>query len=266
MKKQKKRVEKLYGLEKVTKFLQIIFNSGNITGEKPISVLIVAPVSNGKTTATKQFYSNEQLKVVTDGTAYGILKKYEKDLREKKIRYFIIPDLLNFLARRKTTTETFILFVNASSEDGINESITYAYEVKERIEPFGWVCCVTEEAYMRKKNLFDKIGLSSRFLKLHYKYSLDTINAIVQKIILEKKQEIPKIKLQKKFRKIKGNKEVFEKAYTFSKLLCDGKEAETIRIQKNLQTFLKASAYTRNDDKVTNEDLKILEELIELIK
>lgn len=262
----KDKTEKLIGLEKVTKFLEIVFNSGNIKNEKPLSILIVAPVSNGKTTATKQFYSNKQIKVVTDATAYGILKKYEKDLREKKIRHIVIPDLLNLLARRKTSVDTMILFINSSSEDGISESSTYAYEVKERIEPFGWVMCVTEEAYNKKKNQLNQIGLSSRFLKVQYRYSLEIIEEIIQKIIREEKYNVPKLIIKEKQVKILGDEKIFQKARTFSKLLCNGKEAETIRIQKNLQTFLKASAYTRKATKVSEKDLEVLENLIDLIK
>lgn len=255
----------MLGLEKVTKFLEITFNSGNLKGEKPLSLLIVAPVSNGKTTGVKQFYSNEQIKVQTDATAYGILKKYEKDLRDRKIRFIVIPDLLNCLARRKTSVDTFIMFINASSEDGIEESNTYAYEIKERIDPFGWVMCVTEKAYKKKKAQLDQIGLSSRFLKLQYKYSLETIQKIINKIINEENLKIPKIKIKKSTVLIKGNQDIFQKASTYAKLLCS-EDAETIRIQKNLQTFLKASAYTRGDNKVTQEDLKVLDDLIELIK
>lgn len=255
----------MIGLEKVTKFLEIVFNSGNLKGEKPLSVLIVAPVSNGKTTATKQFYSNPQIKVITDCTAYGILKNYETDLRDKKIRHIVIPDLLNPLSRKKTSVDSFIMFVNASSEDGIEESKTYAYEVKKPIAPFGWVACVTKKMYLKKKEQLERIGLSSRFLIVNYSYSIEVINKIIQNIIQEKNIKIPKIKLKKQLKTILGNEEIFNRAYTFSKLIC-ANEAESIRVQKNLQTFLKSSAYTRGDNKVNEKDLLILEEVVELIK
>lgn len=261
----KKGKKEMIGLEDVTEFLEVIFNSGNIRNEKPLSTYIIAPVSNGKTTSTKQFYGNSQVKVITDATAYGILKKYENDLREKKIRHFVIPDLLNCLARRKTSVDTFILFVNSSSEDGLSESSTYAYELKSPIDAFGWVMCVTEEAYKKKKNQLDSIGQSSRFFMVHYKYSLETISKIIDKIVRDEKFAVPHKTLKKKQRTIKGNIEIFEKAKTYARLLCNT-EAEAIRVQRNLQTFLKSCAFIRNSDKVQEEDLKKLERLIYLIK
>jgi len=257
----------LKGLEKITEFIKIVLASGYVKNEKPLSLVLIAPVSSGKTTAIKQFKGNKNVVISTDTTTWGILEKYQEKLKNGEIRHIIIPDLLNILARRETTVQTFLLFVNASSEDGIFPSKTYALEVKEFIEPFGWILCLTNDAYKRKQKALRGMGFESRFLNVSYKYSLETIQRILKGIIEEEKFVIPTIKFKnpKSKKVIKGNIKIFEELLTFSKLLCKNGNSEILRMQRKLQTFLKSNAFLRGDDKVTQKDLDKLKELIDLI-
>jgi len=261
------RHKTLKGLEKITEFLKIIFASGN-TDDKPLSCILVAPVSSGKTTAIKQFKNNHKIKIETDSTAYGMLKEHKNELEKGEISHFVIPDLLNSLARRKSTADQLILFINASSEDGLFPSHTYGMDVNRFIEPFGWVLCLTKDGYNRKKKFLKEIGFISRFFVIEYSYSLEQIQEILKDVISESHLKTPEIiiKQRKNKQKIEGNEEIFEKLIPYSKLLCRESDSEIIRMQKKLQSFLKASAYLRNDKKVNEEDLKKLEELIDLIQ
>lgn len=257
----------LKGLEKITEFLKIIFASGNID-DKPLSCLLIAPVSSGKTTAIKQFQNNKKLRIETDSTAYGILKEHKNELELGEISHFVIPDLLNALARRKSTAEQLILFINASSEDGLFPSHTYGMDINKFIAPFGWVLCLTTTGYEKKKRFLKEIGFVSRFFVLEYRYSLEQIQEILKNVIAESHLKMPEIliKSRKGKQKIDGDEEIFNKLIPYSKLLCRESDSEIIRMQKKLQTFLKANAFLRNDTKVNEEDLKKLEELIDLIK
>ena len=257
----------LIGLEKVTELIKIILASGYLKNEKPLSLILVAPISSGKTTAIKQFQKNPNVQISTDTTAWGILKNYQDKLRSGELRHIIIPDLLNALARKETTVKTFLLFINASCEDGIFPSRTYSFEVAEFIQPFGWILCLTNDAYKKKSLTLKGIGFESRFLKVDYKYSLEVIQQILKKIIEEEKFVIPEIKIQsyRNKKEIKGNTEIFKKLLTYSKLLTKDGDSEILRMQRKLQTFLKASALLRKDNKVTIKDLEKLEKLIDLI-
>lgn len=259
---------KLEGLEKITEFLKIIFASGYIADDKPLSLLLVAPVSSGKTTAIKQFQKNKSLLITTDSTAFGILAKYQEKLRNGDIKHIIIPDLLNALCRRKTTTETFLLFINATSEDGLFPSKSYNIETTEFIAPFGWVLCVTEDGYKSKQKYLKNIGFLSRFFKISHKYSSEMINKIMDNIIREEKFIMPEISIPERKKKIKieGDIKIFEELRTFSQLLCKDGEAEILRMQRKFQTFLKANAYLRGAKKVNKEDLDKLKELLPLIQ
>lgn len=267
----RKMTEKLKELERITEFLQICLNSASIKDEKPIPVMLVSPVSNGKTTAVKQFKNNKNVLITTDSTAYGILKNYEKQLQNAEISYIIVPDLLTMLAKKKVTADSFILFVNNSSEDGIFPSKSYGIEIKDYIEPFGWIICITEEAYQRKLKFLDNIGFTSRFLILKHRYTKEQIEVILKRIIAEetKLNHIPNVKIIQSKRKVEiaGNAEIFEKALVYSKLLTKtDNPAEILRIQRLIQTFLKASALTDNRREVSQADLTRLEKLIDLIK
>jgi len=260
----------LRGLEKITEFLKIIFESGNIDDkiDKPLSVILIAPVSSGKTTAIKQFKNNKNILITTDSTAYGILKKYENSLKNSEIKHIIIPDLHSALARKKTTAEQLILFINNSSEDGIFPSQTYGMSINNYIKPFGWILCLTTEGFKRKFKFLKEIGFISRFFVIEYKYDLSQIQLIIENIINEKDIEIPDIKINsmKTRKKIRGNPKVFRELIVYSKILCKEGDSEILRMQKKLQTFLKANASLNKRKQVTNEDLNKLKELIDLIK
>lgn len=267
IKKTNKKQSELFGLEKVTEFLKIIFNSGKLKGVKPLSVIMTAPVSNGKTTSVLQFTNNPAVKILGDCTAYGVLKAFTKELETQEVRHIIIPDLLNVLVRRKSTVEQLIMFINASSEEGLSPSSTYGIEIRHKIPPFGWVLCVTREGYKKKKSFFDTVGFSSRFLRIDYNYDMATINKIVDNIINEKDVDIPDIKLKNKgFKRIHSNIKLFKDLHFITRFLCPDNKAERIRLQRNFQTFLKAAAYTRGSDKVEEADLNKLKDLVELIK
>ncbi len=261
------RQKKLRGLENITEFLKVVFASGFID-DKPLSCLLVAPVSSGKTTTIKQFKDNKNIVITTDSTAYGILKEYINPLKSREIRHFVIPDLLNALSRRKTTADMLILFINSTSEDGLFPSYTYGIQLNEYIEPFGWVLCLTSEAYKRKYKFLKDIGFISRFFVIEYKYSTEQINEILNDIVNEFSIKIPveKIAGRKKAKTIKGNPEIFKELIPFSQLLCKDSDSEIIRMQKKLQVFLKSCAYLRGDNEVKQEDLTKLKELITLIK
>jgi len=260
------RQKKLKNLEKITEILKIVFASGNID-DKPLSIMLIAPVGSGKTTAIKQFKNNKNILITTDSTAWGILKKYKKELKNGEIRHIIIPDLHTSLARRKTTADQLILFINNSSEDGLFPSKTYGIEIENFIEPFGWVLCLTTDGFKRKYKFFKEIGFINRFLIVEYEYSLNEINSILNEIIEETTLKIPEIKIRTKKRKIKieGDKEIFKELIPYSKLLSRGNDSEILRTQRKLQIFLKANAYLNNRKKVTKEDLEKLKELIDLI-
>lgn len=265
--KSQKKCEQILGLEKITEFLKITFNSGNLKNEKPLSVVLVAPISSGKTTLVKQFECNEQIKLLSDCTAWGILSLFQNDLRDKKIRFLIIPDMLNVMARRQSSVEQLLLFINASSEEGLAPSRTYAMHIDKFIPPFGWVLCIPDIAYEKKKKFLDMTGFSSRFFTVHYKYSQETIKNILENIVSEKQMSFPEIyvKHAEKPKLIKGDSKIFAQVRLITKNI-SGERTEDLRLQKNLQTFLKAAAYTRGDDHVTDKDLNKLLSLIDLIK
>lgn len=258
----------LKGLEKVTEFIKIVLASGNLADDKPLSLMLVAPVSSGKTTAVKQFIKNKKVLITTDSTAYGILKNYHQKLRNNELKHIIIPDLLTIFAKKKTTSDTFLLFVNNSSEDGIFPSKSYGLEIDKFISPFGWILCVTEDGYKSKFKQIKGIGMISRFFEIHYSYSLEQINEILENICHEKTLKLLDIKIpnKKNLVKIEGDYKIFKELQLYSRLLIKNGESEILRMQKKLQTFLKANALLNNRKKVTNEDLNKLKELIDLIK
>lgn len=264
------KVEKkdLRGLEKITEFIRVVIASGYLLKEKPLSMVLKAPVSSGKTTAIKQFRNNPNILITTDSTAYGILSKYQDKLRNGEITHIIIPDLLNMLVRKKSTVDTFLLFINSTSEDGLFPSKNFSIEVNSPIPPFGWVLCITEEAYKRKRENLKGMGFESRFLVVSHSYDMEMIKKIMEGIVQETVFVIPDIKLKhyKIKKEIQGNAKIFSELEIYSRLLCKTEGPEVLRMQRKLQTFLKASALLRGDNKVNEKDLQRLKEVISVLQ
>lgn len=264
------KVEKksLRGLEKITEFIRVVVASGYILNDKPLSMVLKAPVSSGKTTAIKQFRSNPNVLITTDSTAYGILSKYQDKLRNGEITHIIVPDILNMLVRKKATVDTFLLFVNSTSEDGVFPSKTFSVNVESYIQPFGWILCITEDAYKQKKNHLKGIGFESRFFVVSHAYSEDMIQKILDDIISETKFNIPDIKLKhyKLKKEILGDEKIFKDLEVYAKLLSKSGGSEILRTQRRLQTFVKASALLRGDKKVSQKDIEKLKEVITVLK
>ena len=78
-------------VERMQKLIELALFSAYVEGEKPVSLLITAPVEAGKTEALMQFASNKGVLVLTDATAYGIMRDYGQNIISRQIRHLVIP-------------------------------------------------------------------------------------------------------------------------------------------------------------------------------
>ena len=105
-------------LERIQKLIELALYSAYVEGEKPVSLLITAPVEAGKTELLLQFARNKGVLVITDATAYGIMRDYGQDIVNHKIRHLVLPDLIKPMSRSKDTVHSLITFFNSLLEEG----------------------------------------------------------------------------------------------------------------------------------------------------
>lgn len=110
----------MINVEPIEKILKYVLASGRVKDEKPLSLIIIAPVECGKTSIIRKHrFKASNVFYTTDATAYGIIRDTNqlKDFASGKLTHIVIPDLLTCLGRKAETVTTFIHFMNALIEE-----------------------------------------------------------------------------------------------------------------------------------------------------
>ena len=165
--------------------IELAIWSAYIKGEQPVSVLLAAPVEAGKTEILLLFSESQGVAVLTDATAYGIIRDYGKLIADKTVRHIIFPDLIKALSRGKETVHGFIALLNSLVEEGVLRVSTYASTVAppeysaNTIVPPKPVKCGIIAALPRKvledgRHQWSRMGFMSRMIPVSYRYAVDT--------------------------------------------------------------------------------------------
>jgi len=241
---------------KIEEILARVFASGYVTNAYPISAIIVAGIGAGKTMILKRYMKSKGIAFISDVTAYGIVNTLYKDIREKKIKHIIIPDLTTPLAKQQSTRNTFIAFMNSLIEEGVFKISTYAITIEEEIK-CGLVTSIPREDFMsgyRKESWF-KIGFMSRMIPISYSYSQNDIIKITEKLykkLVEK--EVEELKLKERSVSIDENLAIQLVPYSMQ-LASSLKHVYPFRQQKQLIILAMSNALYNDRDKVTQEDI-----------
>jgi hypothetical protein len=176
----------LLKIEPVQEILKRVFASGYIKNAYPLSAIIVAGIGGGKTSVLKRFSCSETNKgifIISDVTAFGIVKSCYNELRNGKIRHIVIPDLITPMSKAKSTRDTFISFMNGLIEEGIMRIETYAVQVSEPIK-CGLVTSIAKEDFLTgyRRDTWHKTGFISRMIPISYSYEQTDIIKILETI------------------------------------------------------------------------------------
>jgi hypothetical protein len=273
----KKGRNELIKLEKPTKLLELVLYSAYIKGEPPVSVLLTALPEAGKTELVMRFAENKGCVVLSDCTAFGIMRDYGKKIKDGDIRHLIIPDLVKPLSRGKDTVHGLISFFNSLIEEGVLGISTYAETIIPKDSQTDKVKCGLIGTLARGiledgRHQWGKMGFMSRLVPISYDYSTSTImqihSAIAKQeyhentpiivklpdsdveIILESQEADELVKLTTALVGLgqSGSSSNPEKVYGF-------------RLQKQLQRLAMANALKNCRDRVVAEDV---EQIIDL--
>lgn len=156
--------------------------------ETPVSIMMVAPVGEGKSSVGNQFNGNKGLLYIDNVTAWGLEQKYLKELREGTIKRILIPDFIDPMNRKKATVDsTITLFNKLISWEGIKEVQTYAmsFSLPEPLH-----CSILTSMalgdFLRMVKTLAAVGFLSRLMLIGYKYSREQLDAVLEDIILKK--------------------------------------------------------------------------------
>lgn len=256
--------------------VELVLFSAYLKDTPPLSALLTAPVGSGKTDLLKEFSHNRGIAQVTDCTAYGILRDFGEKIKNREVRHLFIYDLLQPISKQKSTSQTFIAFMNSLLEEGVTGIHTFYFS--QGWEKFdgglrcGLVTAVPIEDLMNpwRQYTWAKMGFLSRLLPISYSHDQVTQIKISQNIAEKPKQAFKSRQIILNFpselievaddTKLNG-KLVPYAIETSSMKTMSGKKVPMLpyRKQKQLQTLMKANALKNGRCEVTEEDyLKIV--------
>jgi len=268
-------------VEKITNLLELVVFSAYLKGEQPVSALITAPVESGKTEVVMRFAHNTGCAVLTDATAYGIMRDYGQLITDKKLRHIIIPDLVKQMSRGKDTVHTFIAFLNSLIEEGVYSISTYAEKLgapttslAASVPPppvkCGLIATLAKNELLDGRHRWSRIGFMSRLLPISYEYSPETEMEIHQSIASREYLHNDPITLNLPSEDIGiklESKEADELLILTSMIVQIGtdqinpEKVYGFRLQKHIQRLAMASALNHERDRVTQEDIQYVRSL-----
>ena len=248
----------------IEEIIKLALYSPYIEGYKPVSIILLANIEEGKTTLVEKFRGTKNTLYIDNVTAYGFMEILKEQTKNKnELNHIIIPDLTTILSKQEATVSSFLCMLNSMSEEGITKIRSYAMNFEpEGDEPFkcGVISCLAKSYldYKKRINFMKRIGLLSRLIPVSYSHKQETailIKDSMRKEIVEQENAI-KLNLPDKKIDVKGNSDIFLKLSPLINKLAFIEGTHGYRAQKNLQCLMKASALMDGRNEVNDDDLK----------
>jgi hypothetical protein len=215
--------------------------------EPPLSLMLVAPPSAGKSMVLKRYADNKNVKWASDLTSYGI---FQRLLSKGELQTVIIPDFMKMVIKRQDTANNLESALLVAVEDGYKGESTYktAYKPYKHPHRLQVLTGMTSVYFGHKKHWYEDIGLLDRFLVANVpltwqeeakirKMQDDGIAPDTSPVKLDFPKDSPDILLPPKISGLIP--------------MCSPRQ------RRNLRLYLKASAFLKGFTKVTSLPLEL---------
>lgn len=252
----------MYKLELLEKVVALCLYSGYLMGEKPLSLLIIAPTEAGKSRVLKKFLPNKGVKPSTDVTPYGFIRDTLPKIRSGEIKHLIMPDLLGPMEKAQAAQKRFVSFMSSLIEDGIADISTFYFHSSPfgNIENLkcGLLTALPYDILNDKRRRWTRMGFMSRLMPFSYSYTKDAIQSILdfkwrgddideQPIILD---------LPSHDTTVECNFDWAKKFEPFIKAMAKASGVYGFRYAEQVRILLKANALAANRATVTQDDME----------
>ena len=254
-------------LEGVEELIRYTLFSAWVKDVRPLSMMVIAKVESGKTEVVNQFIWNKGILVMTDCTYWGILNKYKEQLLAGEINHIIIPDMIVPINRSSDTVNSLIAFLNALTEEGVNEIVSYAFPDGLNLDhPIrsGIITTIARPDFDKWKTKWAAVGFTSRFLPVCYDYAENTRDEIYNALIYRREMsKTISLNFPDTPQYIFLPPGIATLATQYSKAIGAAIETYGFRAQRQLQTLMMSRALSRGSDTVEMEDFDSIAELSE---
>lgn len=160
----------MIALDPILDFLSICMWSAVLEGEQPVSVVIVADTSSGKSKMLKKLQCPLSV-FLTDLTTRDL----SIVMADKEKRVIILSDMQAIFSHKSTVVGTTTQALRNLLEEGIYNDPFSGAKVARR---FAMISAIPPNEFARVNKIFMSGGLNTRFLVLEYSYRKQTISKI----------------------------------------------------------------------------------------
>jgi hypothetical protein len=176
----------LIRLEPILKILEATIWTGKVSGEQPVSLMLIASQESAKTSAMKHFRGTSTLQYLADVTGNGVLA-YKSKIEARELRHFMLNDLTRILAHSKGVGDRTLQTFATLMEEGESESSDPSGRTKwEGWPTVGVIMGITPQFYNARQRRWTATGFATRFLPIRFSYRESTQDLIHDRIRTEK--------------------------------------------------------------------------------
>ena len=175
------------GVADLERTISLALASAYVTGEKPISLMIVSDrPESGKTEVLSRFDETTGVALLSDATAHALWRDFEGQIRLGLLKHILIPEFLAPISRNTATVGSWISTLQVMIEEGIKSLHTGSMRgaiTFDKPMVVGVIACLPQLAYWKNRATWMYSGFLSRFLVVSYKYPADTVDSIFNSIM-----------------------------------------------------------------------------------
>lgn len=241
--------------EDIQKIVELVYISGFLKNEKPLSLFLIAPPEQSKShfilEKTTRFCHQS-----SDLSFMGLIKLMSE---KKDLKHIIIPDFLKITGKKQSTKNNLLTILNSFLEEGVYEiNLGNKEKIDLKGKQGGIITATTDYSFYQNRKNWGGIGFISRFITVTYKYGEESLKEIFDIINGEKNTaKIKPKKLSYPITEVESSKEINEMLNEFN----DG----SLRRQKNFIVLLKCIALRNGRKKTTKADVEELKKLMVLL-
>lgn len=188
-------------MSEVETVLKLAIWSGYLDDENPVSVLVIADVSEGKSAVLEQFSDCPNVLVINQMTRAGIMEELKEEVERRRIAkaagnpigldaptHLIIPDLSQILLGNPAYVGETKSTIMALTAEGLGRVRTMYTDVDFRNKlgrklNCGVLTSVARHDFRDKRRKLASIGFTSRFVPFSYSFNVETKYTIFKKLL-----------------------------------------------------------------------------------
>jgi hypothetical protein len=259
----------MIGMELLGELIQTVVLTGRLKDHAPVSLLIIAPPEQGKTTNVIQFaQQSDAIAPYSDITGIGLQKILQQN---EKATHIAILDMLAASSHKQSVNKYLVAMMNACSEEGIISTATPEGLKDFKFGKRGFIACLTPSMVRDGRGLWNKVGFTSRMWPFNYKHSTELQRRVKDSInhpcpiVTVKPFRIPVDKLQVKL-PVRYIREIEDLANLASSQASSPRQAETgYRRLKQARAIVCAHSLLRPNWKnasIIDKDLQFLRRVL----